>query len=126
MNNKTTIGEKIRLIRTMKGLSQENISQDLGLSQKAYSKIERGETKLTLDMIEKISMVFQMEPQDILNFNPETFIQTNSTYNSQSGGNNHFSVDNDHVKSLKEELHFLKSQLQQKDELIATLMKKLK
>lgn len=121
----SNIGEKIRLIRTIKGLTQDNVSAELGLSQKAYSKIERGETKLSLDVIEKLSVIFQMQPQDILNFNPETFIQTNSTYNSQSGGNNNFSVDNEHVKSLKDEVDFLKSQLKLKDDLIGNLMKKI-
>jgi transcriptional regulator with XRE-family HTH domain len=37
------IGEKIRQIRDLKGLSQEYISGKLGISQRAYSKIERNE-----------------------------------------------------------------------------------
>lgn len=126
MIEKNKIGEKIRLIRTLKGLTQDNVSVELGLTQKAYSKIERGETKLNVDTIEKLASIFQMEAQDILNFNPETFIQQNSTYNIQSGGGNHFSLDNDRVKSLKEEVAFLKLTCNQKDILIKELMKKLK
>ena len=120
------IHEKIRLIRSIKGMSQENVAIDLGFSQRAYSKIERGETQVSIDVLNKLAKLFEMKPEDILNFNPETFIQTNSTYNSQSGGNNNFTLEGEHVKSLKEEIDFLKTQLKQKDDFIKELMKKMK
>lgn len=126
MEASNSVGNKIRLIRMLKGLSQENISLELGVSQKAYSKIERGETKLSVNMIEKLGLIFQMSPQDILNFSAENFIQTNSTYNSQSGGNNHFSLDNEHVNSLKNEISFLKLQISEKDIFIKSLLNKVK
>ena len=42
MNNKK-LGEKIRRLRAMKGYSQANIAEDLGITPGAYAKIERGE-----------------------------------------------------------------------------------
>jgi transcriptional regulator with XRE-family HTH domain len=107
-------------------MSQENVALDLGFSQRAYSKIERGETQVSIEVINKLAKLFDMKPEDILNFNPETFIQTNSTYNSQTGGNNHFTLECEHVKFLKSEIDFLKTQLKQKDDFIKELMKKLK
>lgn len=126
MQQHKELHQKIRLIRSIKGLSQENVALDLGFSQRAYSKIERGETQVSIDVINKLAKLFDMKPEDILNFNPETFIQTNSTYNSQTGGNNQFTLEGEHVKSLKEEITFLKSQLNLKDNLIKDLMKKSK
>lgn len=122
MSNKNNINEKIRLLRVLKGLKQDDVSRELGITQRAYSKIETGETRINIDFIEKISKIFQMEPQDVLNFNPETFIQTNSTYNSQSGGNNHFSLNQNHVDTLKEEVIFLRKQIELKDLMIKNLM----
>ena len=42
MNSKK-LGEKIRRLRAMKGYSQANIAEDLGITPGAYAKIERGE-----------------------------------------------------------------------------------
>lgn len=41
----TQLNEKIRIIRLVLGYSQENLARDCGISQRAFSKIERGETK---------------------------------------------------------------------------------
>jgi transcriptional regulator with XRE-family HTH domain len=37
------LGDKIRKLRAMKGYSQANIAEDLGITPGAYAKIERGE-----------------------------------------------------------------------------------
>ncbi len=47
--------EKLRKLRIEKGYSQEYMAAKLGLSQSAYSKIERGKTKLTIERLERLS-----------------------------------------------------------------------
>ena len=42
------IGEKIRKIRTLKGLSQDYMAEKLKISQPAYSDIENNKTKVRL------------------------------------------------------------------------------
>jgi transcriptional regulator with XRE-family HTH domain len=37
------LGDKIRKLRAMKGYSQANVAEDLGITPGAYAKIERGE-----------------------------------------------------------------------------------
>lgn len=44
----------LRVIRMGKGLSQEALAQDLGITTSAYSKIERGETNVSLDRVLQI------------------------------------------------------------------------
>lgn len=66
-----TVHDKIRLIRSIKGMSQENVALDLGFSQRTYSKIERGETQVSIEVLNKLVKLFDMKPEDILNFNPE-------------------------------------------------------
>ncbi len=51
------MNDKIRLLRLQKGLSQENIAHELNITQKAYSKIENGQTSLSLDKIVKIAKI---------------------------------------------------------------------
>ncbi|WEA01747.1 helix-turn-helix domain-containing protein [Mucilaginibacter sp. SJ] len=57
-----TIGEKIRIQRVVKKYSQEYMAFALEISQAAYSKIERGETKLKLDRIYEIAEVLEISP----------------------------------------------------------------
>ncbi len=59
MNN---IGEKIRLKRLEKQLSQENMAFELEISQAAYSKIELGQTVLTVPRIFEIAEILEVSP----------------------------------------------------------------
>jgi transcriptional regulator with XRE-family HTH domain len=73
------IGEKIRKIRELKGLKQENIATALGMSITAYGNLERGDTNLTYDKLEEIAKAMEVTVQDIINL-PEQFnIQTISS-----------------------------------------------
>jgi transcriptional regulator with XRE-family HTH domain len=62
------LGEKITLMRTLKGLTQEEMAEKLSMSTTGYAKIERGETKLQNPRLEKIADVLGMELSDLLNF----------------------------------------------------------
>ena len=46
-------GEKIRMIREIRNLSQEYMADQLGIKQNSYSKIENNQTKLTTEMFAK-------------------------------------------------------------------------
>lgn len=56
------IGEKIRLKRLEKRLSQENMAFELDISQAAYSKIELGQTDLTIRRIFEIAEILEVSP----------------------------------------------------------------
>jgi len=58
--------EKIREVRTLKGFSQEYIANKMGVSQKAYSKIERGQTKLGIIALTKISDILELSLFEVL------------------------------------------------------------
>ncbi|MFQ5445572.1 MAG: helix-turn-helix transcriptional regulator [Saprospiraceae bacterium] len=61
----------IKAIRSLKGYSQEYMGLCLGMSQKNYSKIERGETRLTVDCLEKIAGIFEMQVSEVLQYDAE-------------------------------------------------------
>jgi transcriptional regulator with XRE-family HTH domain len=65
---KKEIGQKIRQIRELKGYSQEYIASKLGVSQRAFSKIETNETKVDWQKITKIAEILEIEPLDIVSF----------------------------------------------------------
>lgn len=56
------IGEKIRIQRVTKRYSQEYMAFCLEISQAAYSKIESGETTLTLPRVYEIAEILEVSP----------------------------------------------------------------
>ncbi|WP_461081138.1 helix-turn-helix domain-containing protein [Spirosoma flavus] len=63
---KNSIGEKIRLQRLQRGLSQENMADLLNLSTTAYGDIERGKTDLTLSRLTQIAQALDVSPLTLL------------------------------------------------------------
>jgi transcriptional regulator with XRE-family HTH domain len=62
------IGDKIRGVRLMKGLSQENVADMLGLSLLAYGDIERNKKDVTIKRIEQIAEKLGVALSDILSY----------------------------------------------------------
>jgi len=62
------IGNKIRVLREVRGFSQEYMADQVGISQAAYSKIERNETEVTLTRLDQISKVLEVSLIDLLSF----------------------------------------------------------
>jgi len=79
------IGEKIRMIREIKGISQEAVATYLNISPQAYGKIEREETKLDFERIGEIAKYLQIKVEEILNFDEKNIF--NNTFNQNSTGN---------------------------------------
>lgn len=50
-----TLGERIRIARTMRGLSQEELAERIGKDQKAISKYELGQRRMFATEIPKLA-----------------------------------------------------------------------
>jgi transcriptional regulator with XRE-family HTH domain len=59
---------KIKQIRELKNYTQEYVATQLGLTTRAYSKIESGETQLTINRLNEISEILGIEPMEVLGF----------------------------------------------------------
>ena len=55
---------KLRLLRLKNNLTQENVAYELGISQKAYSKIENGQVRLTQDRVILLSKIFNVSTSE--------------------------------------------------------------
>ena len=65
MQNKT-LGDKIRGIRVLKDLSQENLASMLEMSVRGYGDIERGVTDVSFSRLEQIADKLGVQVSDIL------------------------------------------------------------
>ncbi|XXQ68164.1 helix-turn-helix domain-containing protein [Neisseriaceae bacterium B1] len=62
------INEKIKLLRENHHWSQEKLAQKLNMSKNGYAKIERGETRPSLQRLEQIATVLDMDICELLSF----------------------------------------------------------
>jgi len=62
MGIKTLLGANIKLYRRAKHLSQDQLSNRVGLSVKHLSKIERGIAFISSELLEKISASLEVSP----------------------------------------------------------------
>ncbi len=71
------INEKIKELREQKHWSQEEIAKKMHISSSSYSKIERGETRLTLDRLEQFAEIFDIEIGKLIQSDGDYFYQVN-------------------------------------------------
>ncbi|OQW93703.1 MAG: hypothetical protein BWK79_09775 [Beggiatoa sp. IS2] len=110
--------EKIHFMRTVKGLSQEDMAEKLGISANGYGKIERGETDVQWSRLEQIAEVLGITVKELLNLNEKTF------FNLNLGRDQNNNIASEHVESnleMKRELEKANLLLEQKDKEIDLL-----
>lgn len=78
---------KIKQIRELKNFTQDYMAQQLGLSTRAYSKIETGETQLTINRLNEISHILGITPIEVLGFD-DKLIFNNCKQDGYIGINN--------------------------------------
>lgn len=59
------IGHKIRSHRKALGLTQEQLGEKVGIPQSYIGAIERGQTYIQLDTLERILLALELNPRDV-------------------------------------------------------------
>lgn len=62
-----TVGEKIKQVRKEKGLQQKAVALEIGLDQSNYNKIENGRREPSVEVLQKLSVIFGVTVDDLLN-----------------------------------------------------------
>ena len=109
--------KKLKQLRELKNYTQEYMATELGLSTRAYSKIEAGETQLTINRLNEISRVLGIEPMEILGFDHNNIFNncTQEGDNSTMGTSTYFAPDKlmeqyeQRIKHLESALIFLRA-----------------
>jgi len=93
LENKS-IGRNLALFRKLRDKKALEVAEHIGLSEAAYTKYERGESKITIEMIQKVAEFLKVDPLQIVSTSPNNFleniqnssiaIQDNSTFQTYS------------------------------------------
>lgn len=93
-----SLNQKIRTLREQHLLSQEEMAEKMQMSLNGYAKIERGETKLRLDKLEKIAQIFSMDVVDLISLSDKNVC---FMVNDNLGSNYYNSEMDNEVDKLK-------------------------
>jgi len=77
--------EKLRVIRTFRGWSQDEMAEKLGYSVNGYAKIERGETQIKADKLETIAEAMGVDFKQLLDLNEKNVFNIIDNGSSQHG-----------------------------------------
>lgn len=81
------IGNNIKNIRELKNLTQEFVAEKLDISQSAYSRLEKGEIKISKEKLVQIAEVLEVKPEDIKEFDSQKYFNSVSNVESDNSGN---------------------------------------
>lgn len=109
------IAHNIRRLRELKHFSQDYLAHKLNISIRAYSKIENGESKLSIGRFLEIAKVLEVAPEIILYFD-ENFLVNNVLGNSE-GKRPLTTIElqttyDRYIQHLEKEISYLRSEIQ--------------
>ena len=118
--------DKIRAIRTQQKISQEQMAERLDLTPQAYSKIESGKTNLSLDRIQQIAQILNIDVTELIHNNDNgvfLLINENCTNENLNNGaiiyhGNQQSINEQELKHDNEKMQLI---ITHKDEIIEQL-----
>ena len=100
---------KIKQIRELKNLTQEHVATQLGLSTRAYSKIETGETQLTINRLNEISSILGIEPMEVLGFDDKQVF--NNCKQEGNIGINHINIPEKLMQQYEKTIQILEDEV---------------
>ncbi len=115
------LSDKIKIIRSYKNWTQEDVAEKLGISTNSYAKIERGETDVNFSRLQQIANVMEIELPDLLGLNEKNVFnftcdnnnswQLNSSSTEQIELKHELEKANLIIEQQKKEIDYLKQQL---------------
>lgn len=71
-DNRLLVGKRIRSLRKIRDLSQEELAEKADISSKYLGEIERGRSNLTIDIMEKLSAALEVNVVDLFDSQHES------------------------------------------------------
>jgi transcriptional regulator with XRE-family HTH domain len=100
---------KLKQLRELKNFTQEYMAQQLGLSTRAYSKIETGETQLTINRLNEISTILGVDPIEALGFDHQNIF--NNCTQEGNIGINHINLPDKLIEQYEKRIEQLESEV---------------
>ena len=125
VNKYQKTGGNLRKIRELKGIKQESVAKQLGITTNGYGKIERGESAINIDRLEQIATILGITAMDIMQFDESIIFNINTMSNSAPNGIvNNYSLSAEERELLMAQIKSLNEIVERQNKMIDLLMKK--
>jgi len=115
MEQQFAIGKNIRVVREVRGFSQEYVAKKIGISQRTYSNIEADKSKVDTEIIKNISEVLDVDPIQLMSLNEKTLFSNCTNSGNLNTYHQVLDKENDalknHIQQLQKEVDFLKEEV---------------
>ena len=102
------IGNKIRLLREEKGLSQENLAFALDITQSNYARLEKDDNRISVPRLIIIAKTLETTVTELVGEKPNTVVTQNTQRDAFAYFQSTFQSDKEHIQTLKDEIEYLK------------------
>lgn len=120
------LGKRIRELRDRLGISQQKLAELLGVSRPAISQIENGERKVSTDELIKLSEIFNLTIESLLNFEREPeVILNNIKKKTRTRPRIRINVPQKNLEKFKEVLLYILNKVGSKPNIGETVIYKL-
>lgn len=106
-----SIGNKIRLLREEKGLSQENLASALDITQSNYARLEKDDNRISVPRLIIIAKTLETTVTELVGEKPNTVVNQNTQRDAFAYFQSTFQSDKEHIQTLKDEIEYLKKML---------------
>lgn len=114
------IGEKIRKVRDLKGISQQALAESIEISQKQFSRIETNQVSPTFELTEKICQILDVSLKSLLQFNEDLIFKN---INKKQQGGEFVAYNNTDIRQIET---LYKQLLDEKEKVISLLEEELR
>lgn len=98
--NTMSIGKNIKKFRELRNYTQAYMAQRLGLSVSGYGKIERDETDVSINRLEEIARILDVNSGAIMNFDDKYILNISNNHNANGIVNNQQIINNKELSEL--------------------------
>ena len=91
MNAVKNLASRIKILREIHNYTQEYVANTIGISQNTYSLLEKGETKLTVERLEQLANLYNLDLIDLIRNSDQTFVH--SINNSAGSFSDHVTIN---------------------------------
>ena len=116
------VGRNISRFRKLKDIKAFDLAEQLGLKEAAYTKYERGETAITIDFIQKVADILEVDAVQLMTASPSNIIENFQHSSISINGTSHYNAsDKDQTETM---LKLMESIIQLNERVLALQEKK--
>ncbi len=92
-------------------MSQDNIAIELGITQPSYARLEKDDERISITRLVHIAKVLKTSVSELIDEKTLKIINQQNSENPSAYVDSIINSDKDHIKTLKEEISFLRNLL---------------